>query len=187
MRFRLATKADAAALLAIYKPYVENTAITFEYDLPSLSEFASRIEQIGSKFPYLVALENEKIIGYAYASPYRTRAAYDWVVELSIYLDENERQHGAGTQLYQKLLGLLTLLNYQRAYACITSPNPESIGFHQKFGFQQIGFFQNSGYKFGQWYGIVWLELPLQTKAEVQTPKPISALSSQKLTEILES
>ena len=123
MEFRLAKKADAQRLLEIYRPYVEKTAITFEYEVPTLEEFENRIEKIGSQFPYLLAIENGKIIGYAYAGAYRERAAYDWVVELSIYLDEKERQHGAGSVLYQKLLTALAALNYQRAYACITYPN----------------------------------------------------------------
>ena len=92
MEFRLAKKSDAKRLLEIYKPYVEKTVITFEYEVPTIAEFEKRIEKIGSRYPYIVAIENDKIIGYAYAGAYRERAAYDWVVELSIYLDENERK-----------------------------------------------------------------------------------------------
>ena len=89
-----------------------------------------------------MAIENDKIIGYAYAGAYRERAAYDWVVELSIYLDENERQHGAGSALYQKLLTALSVLNYQRAYACITYPNPASVAFHKNLVLNKLDFFQ---------------------------------------------
>lgn len=128
-----------------------------------------------------MAIENDKIIGYAYAGAYRERAAYDWVVELSIYLDENERQHGAGSALYQKLLTALSVLNYQRAYACITYPNPASVAFHKKFGFEQIGLFPKAGYKFEQWYGIVWLERSLQTTDKVTAIKLLTDLSENEL------
>lgn len=186
MEFRLAKKADAQRLLEIYRPYVERTAVTFEYEVPTLEEFENRIEKIGSQFPYLLAIENGKIIGYAYAGAYRERAAYDWVVELSIYLDEKERQHGAGSALYQKLLTSLAALNYQRAYACITYPNPASVAFHEKFGFQQIGLFPKAGYKFEQWYGIVWLELALQKSQEVKATKLLTDLSEEEIKKILE-
>lgn len=185
MEFRLAKKSDAKRLLEIYKPYVEKTAITFEYEVPTIAEFEKRIEKIGSRYPYIVAIENDKIIGYAYAGAYRERAAYDWVVELSIYLDENERQHGAGSALYQKLLTSLSVLNYQRAYACITYPNPASVAFHKKFGFEQIGLFPKAGYKFEQWYGIVWLERSLQTTDKVTAIKLLTDLPENELEKIL--
>ncbi|MCL2112844.1 MAG: N-acetyltransferase family protein [Streptococcaceae bacterium] len=186
MKFRLATTADATELLKIYKPYVEKTAITFEYEVPTVEDFAQRIEKTASIFPYLLATENDKIVGYAYAGRYRERAAYDWVVELSIYLDENERHHGTGTILYEKLLTALSLLNYQRAYACITYPNPASIAFHEKFGFETIGIFQKSGYKFGEWYGIQWMDLSLQKDEQVQPIKLITDLSPETIKKILE-
>ncbi|GBG96666.1 GNAT family N-acetyltransferase [Lactococcus termiticola] len=164
MEFRLARPEDAAELLAIYKPYVEKTAITFEYEVPSLEAFEARIKSISALFPYIVAVDEEsgKIQGYAYAGRYRERKAYDWVVELSIYLAEEARGKGLGKPLYHRLLKLLTALNYQRAYACITVPNPGSIHFHEKLGFSLIGQFNGSGYKFEQWYGIAWMELVLQ-------------------------
>ena len=186
MEFRLATVENAAELLAIYQPYVEKTAITFEYDVPTVEDFAARIEKISSQFPYLVALENEKIIGYAYAGRYRERAAYDWVVELSIYLDEQERHHGAGSALYQRLLTALSTLNYQRAYACITYPNPVSIAFHEKFGFESIGIFHKSGYKFNQWYGIQWMNLALQKNDTVQPIRAMTDLSATEIKKILD-
>lgn len=185
MEFRFAKISDAAELLAIYRPYVEETAITFEYDVPTETEFARRIKQISEIFPYLVALENGKIVGYAYASRYRERKAYDWVVELSIYLAQEERQKGLGTVLYQKLLTALSKLNYQRAYACVTYPNPASIAFHKKLGFHWIGVFEKSGYKFEQWYGIAWLDLPLQKTENVKPIRLLTELSKQEMLEIL--
>lgn len=168
MKIRYAKSADAERLLAIYAPYVEKTAITFEYEVPTLEDFAGRIAEISEVFPYLIAENDEgEIIGYAYASRYRERKAYDWVVELSIYLDESKRGKGVGTALYHRLLELLKKLNYQRAYACITVPNPGSIAFHEKLGFSHIGVFEQSGYKFEEWFGIAWLELVLQEDERV--------------------
>lgn len=185
MRFRLAKPEDAGRLLEIYQPYVEKTAITFEYEVPSLAEFTERVQNIGTIFPYLVAEKNGKIVGYAYASRYRERAAYDWVVELSIYLDENERHQSIGTQLYQRLLHFLTALNYQRAYACVTYPNPASMDFHKKLGFQEIGVMQKSGYKFDKWYGIAWLDIPLQTDDMVKPIRKMSQLSQAEIEKLL--
>jgi len=185
MEFRLARPDDAAALLAIYKPYVEKTAITFEYDVPSLEDFEERIKTISADFPYLVAEEEGRILGYAYAGRYRERKAYDWVVELSIYLDENARGKGLGKALYERLLKLLAALNYQRAYACITVPNPGSIHFHEKLGFSPIGVFEASGYKFEKWYGIAWLELALQEDGPVKPIMKMSDLDSVRIQEIL--
>ncbi len=186
MEFRFAGVDDAAELLAIYRPYVEKTAITFEYDVPTEAEFATRIKEISAIFPYIVAVENGKILGYAYASRYRERKAYDWVVELSIYLDENARHHHIGTELYQKLLIALSKLNYQRAYACITYPNPASIAFHEKLGFHWIGVFEKSGYKFDEWYGISWLDLPLQNDNIVKPIRLLTDLSNHEISEILD-
>lgn len=185
MKFRLATVEDAPELLKIYQPYVEKTAITFEYEVPTLEDFKSRISKTSKLFPYILALEGDKIIGYAYAGRYRERAAYDWVVELSIYMDENERHHGAGTALYQRLLTALSVLNYQRAYACITYPNPASIAFHEKFGFEPIGIFHKSGYKLGQWYGIEWMDLALQKTDQVQALRAMTELSVDERDKIL--
>ncbi|WP_374284467.1 N-acetyltransferase family protein [Lactococcus sp.] len=185
MEIRFATKKDAAACLEIYRPYVEKTAITFEYDVPSVTEFAKRIEVTAADFPYFVALEEGKIIGYAYASRYRERKAYDWVVELSIYVDENEQHHGTGKILYQKLLSALTKLNYQRAYACITYPNENSVAFHEHLGFHWIGVFEKSGYKFEQWWGISWMDIALQKSDEVKPVKLLSTLTEDEKNELL--
>ena len=185
MKFRLATVEDAAELLKIYKPYVEKTAVTFEYEVPTIEEFAYRIEKTVAAFPYILAIKNDRIIGYAYAGRYRERAAYDWVVELSIYLDESERHRGTGTVLYKKLLSLLSLLNYQRAYACITSPNPKSIAFHEKCGFESIGIFPKSGYKFNQWYGIQWMDKSLQVDDTVNPIETIMELPIETINDIL--
>ncbi|MFC4651984.1 GNAT family N-acetyltransferase [Lactococcus nasutitermitis] len=185
MEFRLANVGDAAAVLAIYRPYVEKTAITFEYDVPTVADFAERIEKISADFPYIVALENGKILAYAYASRYRERKAYDWVVELSIYVDETCQHKGIGRILYQKLLTALSKLNYQRAYACITYPNEQSVKFHTALGFHWIGVFEKSGYKFDNWYGISWMDIALQKTDEVQAIRSVKELTADEISQLL--
>ncbi|MBB5888168.1 GNAT family N-acetyltransferase [Lactovum miscens] len=186
MKYRLARGEDAPNLLKIYKPYVEKTAITFEYEVPSIEEFRQRIIKISSIFPYIIVMDdNDKIIGYAYANRYRERKAYDWVVELSIYIDENECGNHVGYKLYKRLLNTLTFLNYQRAYACITYPNKLSHSFHEKFGFREIGVMEKSGYKFNQWWGVEWMDLALQESDEVKDILKITDLDDYEIEEIL--
>ena len=192
MKFRLARLEDAAEILAIYQPYIEKTAITFEYEVPSLEDFTERVKTISSVFPYIVALDEDtgRILGYAYASRYRERKAYDWVVELSVYVAEDLQHQHVGTALYQRLLAFLTALNYQRAYACITYPNPHSVAFHERLGFHWIGVFEKSGYKFEDWYGICWMDLALQEQDlqasdEVKPVRSISDLTQAEVDKIL--
>ena len=116
---RTAAPADAKALLAIYTPYVEQTAITFEYDVPTLEEFTSRIQNTLRKFPYIIAEENNQILGYAYASPFKERAAYGWSVETSIYVKQDERQKGIGRILYDRLEEILKKKGILNVNACI--------------------------------------------------------------------
>ena len=113
MNIRLARPSDASTLLAIYAPYVENTAITFEYEVPTIEDFANRIEKTLEKYPYLVAEEDGLILGYAYASTYYARAAYDWAVELSVYVSQDARGKGVGSKLYDKLEDLLEQMGYR--------------------------------------------------------------------------
>lgn len=158
MKIRLVRLEDAKALLEIYKPYVLETTITFEYVVPMLAEFENRIKKTIQEFPYYVALENDKIIGYAYAGRYKERRAYDWGCELSIYLDASYHSQGVGKALYTKLLDQLKAMHYQVVYACITYPNEKSIRFHERFGFKQIAYFEACGYKFDQWCDMIWME-----------------------------
>ena len=161
MNIRIATLKDAPALLKIYAPYVEQTAITFEYQVPSLEEFESRMNGILSKYPYLIAEENSEILGYAYASPFKTRAAYAWSVETSIYVKKGIHKKGIGTALYQALERLLTRQNVCNLCACIAYPNPPSIAFHERFGYKTIAHFTKSGYKQNAWYDMIWMEKEL--------------------------
>ena len=165
MNIRLAKPLDAAALLAIYAPYVENTAITFEYDVPTVEDFANRIEKTLKKYPYLVAEEDGVVLGYAYASTYYARAAYDWAVELSVYVSQDTRGKGVGSKLYDELEGLLDQMGYMHFLACISLPNEDSLAFHAKRGYQQVAHFPKIGYKFERWHDIVWLQKSLEKQA----------------------
>lgn len=152
---------DAADLVAIYAPYIAETAITFETQVPTVSEFASRIEKTLEKFPYLVAVEEGKLLGYAYASTYYARAAYDWTVELSVYINQEARGKGIGTMLYNALERELTVRGFKNFLACIALPNPASIALHEKRGYEQVAHFKKVGYKFDTWHDIVWLQKSL--------------------------
>ena len=165
MRIRNATKADAARLLEIYSYYVENTAISFEYHVPSLGEFTDRIVNTLQKFPYLVAEEQGVVQGYAYAGPFKERAAYDRSCELSIYLARDAKGRGYGRKLYEALEVALKDKGILNLYACIGDPITEdeyltknSEQFHQHLGFVKVGTFHKCGYKFGRWYNMIWME-----------------------------
>jgi len=162
MNIRLARPSDAATLLAIYAPYVENTAITFEYEVPTIEDFANRIEKTLEKYPYLVAEEDGLILGYAYASTYYARAAYDWAVELSVYASQDARGKGVGSKLYDELEDLLDQMGYVHFLACISQPNEASLALHRKRGYQQVAHFPKIGYKFNRWHDIVWLQKSLE-------------------------
>lgn len=156
---------DAQKLLDIYAPYVLNTAITFEYDVPSLDEFKSRIENTLEKYPYLVARQNGEIIGYAYASAFKSRPAYDWSVETSIYVDQTKKHIGIGKKLYSVLENILKQQGILNVNACITYAEVEdeyltrnSVDFHAHMGYSYVGKFHQSGYKFGRWYNMIWME-----------------------------
>ncbi|BCP61657.1 GNAT family N-acetyltransferase [Streptococcus suis] len=161
IEIRNAQVEDAANLVAIYAPYVEKTAITFETEVPTVEAFASRIEKTLEKFPYLVAVEEGKIVGYAYASTYYARAAYDWTVEMSVYVQKEARGKGIGNLLYTALEEELTARGFKNFLACIALPNPASIALHEKRGYQQVAHFKKVGFKFGTWHDIVWLQKSL--------------------------
>lgn len=174
---RIATCADAEAMLAIYAPYVENTAITFEYEVPTVEEFTKRIECILEKYPVLVAEKDEKVIGYAYADTFKGRAAFNWAVETSIYMDEACKGIGVGRSLYEKLEELLQSQNIVNLNACIAYPIEEdetltkdSVYFHEKMGYRMVGKFRKCGYKFGRWYHMVWMEKHIGAHKTPQAP-----------------
>ena len=161
MIIRSAQLSDAKAIQAIYQPYVTETAITFEVDVPTVLEFEERITQTLTHFPYLVAEEEGIVVGYAYASTYYARAAYDWTVELSIYISKEARGQGIGSALYTALEEELEARGYLRFLACIAVPNEASISMHEKRGYVQVAHFPKVGYKFEQWHDIIWMQKTL--------------------------
>ena len=158
IQIRKVTLNDAQECLDIYSYYVINTTITFEYDSPPLDEFKQRIQKITQKYPYLVAVMEDEIVGYAYATSYKDRAAYDWSVETTVYVKKDKHGLGIGKTLYTHLEENLRNNNIVNMLACITYPNPKSIDFHTKFGFDKVGHFPKVGYKFNDWRDIVRMQ-----------------------------
>ena len=174
---RAAKEEDIEEILAIYAPYVTETAITFEYIVPTLEEFRERMRKTLMKYPYLVAVQDQKILGYAYASEFKNRAAYDWAVETTIYVKQESRKSGVGKKLYLALEEVLKQQNICNLYACIAYPNPGSIGFHEHLGYQTIGHFSKCGYKFETWYDMIWMEKMIgEHDQHPQLFKPITEL-----------
>lgn len=161
MNIRIAAPEDAAELVNIYAPYVENTPITFEYIVPSTEEFAGRILRTLEKYPYLAAEENGQLLGYAYASSFKSRAAYDWSAETSIYVKSDRGRQGIGHLLYTALEEILSRQHICNLCACIAYPNPASIAFHERFGYKTVAHFHASGFKQEAWYDMVWMEKEL--------------------------
>lgn len=174
---RTARLTDADKLVAIYAPYVTDTAITFEYEVPTVEEFRARMKNILKKYPYIVAEQNGIIVGYAYVSAFVGRAAYDWSVETSIYVDGNIRHQGIGGRLYDTLEAILKEMNILNLNACIGYPKEEdehltknSAQFHEHLGYKWVGQFHDSGYKFGHWYDMIWMEKMLGDHPDIPAP-----------------
>ena len=185
--FRFATEKDAEEILNIYKPYIENTTITFEYEVPTIEEFRERIREILEEYPYIVCVYEGKITGYAYAHKIWSRAAYQWDAELSVYTDENYARNGIGKKLYKILIEILKLQNVVNIYALVTYPNKSSEKLHNYFGFKKIAFFENSGYKFGKWIGVTWFEKAISKYPKNPNPiKKVSEIDEAELKQILE-
>lgn len=177
LRTRLATRADAKELLAIYAPYVTDTTITFEYEVPTELEFEERIESTLKDYPYIVAeTEDGTIVGYAYAHRMRERRAYDWTVEASIYVDQQARGLGTGRVLYTALEKELRAQNIVNMAVCVTGKNQNSVDFHEHLGYQKVGAFENFGFKFGQWIDVIWLQKRISDPIEPQQFIPYSQL-----------
>ena len=177
IRIEIATPADAAALLEIYAHYVKHTAITFEYDVPSLEEFAQRIKNTLEKYPYLIAKRGGEILGYAYAGAFHPRAAYGWAAELAIYVKNGCQKMGVGKRLYAALEEILKAQGILNLNACIAYPETEdeyltknSVEFHRHLGYRLVGQFSQCGYKFGRWYHMVWMEKIIGEHLENQPP-----------------
>lgn len=174
MAIRPATVQDVPRILEIYGPYVKNTACSFEYDVPTEQEFTRRFLEITAQFPWLVWEEVGMVFGYAYGSRPFERAAYQWCAEASVYLCPEACRKGIGTKLYAALEELLQQQGYRKVYAIITEANQNSIAFHRAAGYRHTATMPDCGYKFGKWYGIVWMEKELSPQS---TPprRPIPA------------
>lgn len=181
---RAASPADAEALLRIYDDYVRTTAITFEYETPSLEEFRGRISGTLQAYPYLCALREGEIAGYAYAGPFSERAAYDWAAETTIYLAREARGRGLGRELYEALERALKAMGILNLYAKIAYPRTEdeyltrnSAEFHRHLGYKMAGRFASCGCKFGRWYDMVCMEKLIGRHGENPPPvKPWGAI-----------
>lgn len=165
MNIRTATPADAESLLLIYRPYVEQTAITFECEVPTVEQFRQRIAQHLLHYPYLVAEEDARPVGYAYVGAFQERAAYQWSVETSIYVARDKRRLGIGHRLYAALEDECRRRGFQNMYACISYTDHEdeyltlgSVRFHEREGYRLVGRFVKCGRKFDRWYDMVWME-----------------------------
>ena len=185
---RIATKADVPAILAIYAPYVTDTTITFEYDVPTQTEFLERFCRITAEFPWLVWEEGSEILGYAYACHPFERAAYSWCAEPSIYLTPEAQGRGIGRKLYLALEELLKGLGYRMLYALITGENQGSVAFHEKLGYTFAGKLRTAGYKMGRWCDVFWLEKQLQivdNSMDFPTKWSVIGQDNQKIRDIL--
>lgn len=182
IKIRPARLEDAPQILEIYAWYVKNTAITFEWEVPDLPEFEGRMRHTMKRYPYLVAEEEGRILGFAYTGPFKGRKAYDWSVETSIYVRQDRRRDGLGRRLYEALEDASRQQHILNLYACISRPVQEdayldagSIRFHERMGYRLCGTFQRCGYKFDRWYDMVWMEKMLgdhDGKPEPVIPHP---------------
>ncbi len=150
---------DAAAIAAIYNPYIRDTTITFEEEPVSTEEMAARIAKVTADFPWLVWEEAGEVIGYAYASTWRTRHAYRFAVETAIYLASGQHGQGRGATLYQALLAELRQRGFHLVLGCLALPNDPSIRLHEKLGFKKVGHMTEAGWKFGAWVDVGFWEL----------------------------
>ena len=186
IQIRVARESDAAALRDIYAPYVERTAVSFEYEAPDVAAFLERIRRVQERYPYLVAESDGALLGYAYAGSFHTREAYSWSAEASIYLRMDCRRMGIGSALYRALESALRAMGVRRLYASIAVPDDpdehltlDSVRFHTAMGFRTVGEFHHCGWKFNRWYSTVWMEKVLASDTSAPSPlKPFRELDA---------
>lgn len=159
---RLAETGDAAQIREIYASIVLETAISFEVEPPSDEEMERRVAATLESYPWLVCDRGDGVLGYAYATRLRSRAAYNWSVETSVYVREGARHEGVGRRLYRSLLALLTLQGYVNVYAGIALPNDASVALHEGIGFRRLGVYRSVGYKLGRWHDVGWWQRGLR-------------------------
>ena len=190
MGIRIAAAGDLDQILSIYRPYVETTTVSFEYEAPTIAEFQSRFAQITAQFPWLVWEEDGRIAGYAYACAPFSRTAYCWCAEPSIYLHPDYHGKGIGKSLYLALETLLRMQGYRVSYAIVTSENNHSLAFHKAMGYAVLAEFPHCAYKFGKSLGIIWMEKRLNS-AEMPSNMPVSfpdfVENSKNFTKILDN
>jgi L-amino acid N-acyltransferase YncA len=167
---RPATTADAAACAAIYAPYVTDTAITFETEVPPADEMARRIAAAAERHAWLVLEDGGRVVGFAYGGPFRSRAAYGWASEVSVYVERGRRRSGAGRALYEALLERLAERGFRMAVAGMTLPNDASVALHRALGFEPVGTFRRIGYKHGAWHDVAWVQRPLAGDPDAPPP-----------------
>lgn len=174
MRVRLASaQADAARVAQIYRPAVERSFISFEESAPTADEMAERMRRVLARLPWLVAEDGSGlVVGYAYASPHRERAAYRWSVDISVYVDPAWHRRGIGRLLYDDLLARLRAAGYINVYAGVTLPNPASVALHEAIGLKRIGVYERVGYKLGAWRDVAWFGMRLAEPPSDPPPEP---------------
>jgi L-amino acid N-acyltransferase YncA len=161
---------DASTCLNLYSKYVIDSAVSFELEPPSLEDFSHRIDAIANRFPYLIAEESGRFVGYAYASAYRDRLAYQWNVEVSIYVKDDKKKSGIASMLYTELFAELKRIHICKAFAVIAIPNDASVNFHSKMGFEKFATYENVGFKLNQWHDVLWMEKTIQLPEIPVTP-----------------
>lgn len=174
MQIRFAAPRDAAQISAIYAHYAHNTAITFAEEAPAPESYAKKAAS--PRYPFLVAEDNGRIGGFAYADAFRVKDAYRWDVEMTIYLLPGLEGHGTGSRLMEGCLSLLDAQGYLNAYSCITLPNERSCALHRRCGFRELGIFPRTGYKLGRWHDVTWMWKPLAETDAPTEPIPLTAL-----------
>lgn len=174
MSIRLAKEEDLEQILAIYAPYITDTAVSFEYSVPTLEEFTERFRSITKQFPWLVWEEDGRVLGYAYGSAPFERAAFGWCAEPSIYLAPEAQGRHIGTKLYAVLEEILRQQGYCRLYALITTENRASVEFHKAMGYTFLARFSDCGFKFNRWHGLIWMEKMLNS-VEMPSNFPLPA------------
>ena len=177
---RLACASDIPAIQEIYAPFVQNSHVSFEYEVPSVSVLEERVRNTLTYAPWLVCVRDEQVTGYAYAGHHRSRTAYQWSVELSVYVREGFRKKGVARALYTSLIALLKVQGFYNAYIGIALPNPASVAFHERFGFIPVGVYHGVGYKRGVWSDVGWWEMDIQPKKE-NPQSPMSIEDAQTL------
>jgi L-amino acid N-acyltransferase YncA len=170
---RVATSDDAAGIAAIYGPIVASSPISFEVEPPGEQEMRRRIQDTPAAYPWLVCEHRDRVVGYAYATRHRVRAAYQWSVDTSVYVHPDVHRCGIGRALYGSLVRVLAAQGYFNAYAGIALPNRASVRLHESVGFDPVGVYRRVGYKLGAWHDVGWWQLGLQPSAAVPQP-PVS-------------